>query len=56
MNRTLIEDELTKEEKVIRDYCNSKSYDSDRMAQVLRFGLDHEQLIILCRDILDNIR
>ncbi|MDF2950534.1 MAG: hypothetical protein K0S18_117 [Anaerocolumna sp.] len=56
MNRTLTEDELTKEEEIIRDYCFKKSYDSDRLAQVLRYGLDHEQLIVLCRDILDNCR
>lgn len=56
MDRTLRESELTEEEKVIRDYCYMESYDSDKLAQVLRFGLDHEQLIVLCRDILDNIR
>lgn len=56
MVKTLTEDELTNEEEIIRDYCYKNTYDSDRLAQVLRFGLDHEQLIILCRDILDNIR
>jgi len=56
MNRTLTEGELAKDEKVIRDYCLRKSFDSDRLAQVLLFGLDHEQMIILCRDILDRIR
>lgn len=56
MNKTLTENELTKDEKIIRDYCHLESYDSERLAQVLRFGLDHEELIKLCRDILDNIR
>jgi len=56
MKKELTEDKLSENERIIRDYCNSKSYDSKRLAEVLRFGLDHEQLITLCRDILDNIR
>lgn len=56
MNKTLTENELTADEKIIRDYCYLENYDSDRLAQVLRFGLDHENLIILCRDILNNIK
>lgn len=58
MRKSLTENQLTEDERKIIDYLwniqNNGIYDSDRFAQVLGFALDHEDRIILCRDILDN--